>query len=342
MEIKDPHVCLQNYENLGEYNYDSNRKVIMNQLIYLRKPEELNALWHNTSNLKLDTFIKKILNDNYISFLFHDDKEPVLQCIFLSEIIFSIFKQVAKELMHLDQYDIDMKIRLRKHKEEVKAYEARIRRGSNPAILMNKETSLIANLFSFKTMWYFIEEFQLLKCKSNKHEHNNEPEMFYFLKRNNEQSKSMTMVYEGGIAETIPHDNNCDQGKKDENKSKAHTDWIQSVTYNHDCTKILSGAKDKTIKIWNARTGECLDTLDTKHDKQIRCIAYIYNPALKIEPMIASASADTTIKIWNVASKKELEPIAVLERHEYPVRTLAYSQAKNHLVSGEYWYSLCL
>ena len=37
-------------------------------------------------------------------------------------------------------------------------------------------------------------------------------------------------------------------------KQSAHSDWIHSVAFNHDGTKIVSGSSDKTIKVWDAGT----------------------------------------------------------------------------------------
>ena len=35
-------------------------------------------------------------------------------------------------------------------------------------------------------------------------------------------------------------------------KENAHSDCINSVGFNHDGTKIVSGSDDKTIKVWGA------------------------------------------------------------------------------------------
>ena len=34
-------------------------------------------------------------------------------------------------------------------------------------------------------------------------------------------------------------------------KTNAHSDWIRSVTFSPDGTKIVSGSVDKTIKVWD-------------------------------------------------------------------------------------------
>ena len=35
-------------------------------------------------------------------------------------------------------------------------------------------------------------------------------------------------------------------------KTSAHSDYIRSVAFNHDGTKIVSGSNDQTIKVWDA------------------------------------------------------------------------------------------
>ena len=35
-------------------------------------------------------------------------------------------------------------------------------------------------------------------------------------------------------------------------KTNAHSDWIQSVAFSPDGSKIVSGSDDKTIKVWDS------------------------------------------------------------------------------------------
>ena len=37
-------------------------------------------------------------------------------------------------------------------------------------------------------------------------------------------------------------------------KESAHSDWVMSVAFNNDGTKIVSGSYDQTIKVWDAGT----------------------------------------------------------------------------------------
>ena len=73
---------------------------------------------------------------------------------------------------------------------------------------------------------------------------------------------------------------------------KGHSYSVLSVAYSPDGTKIISGSGDKTIKIWEANTGECLKTLKG-HSETIFSVAYSSDGT-----KIISCSYDETIKIW--------------------------------------------
>jgi WD40 repeat protein len=52
-----------------------------------------------------------------------------------------------------------------------------------------------------------------------------------------------------------------------------HSNYVRSVAYSPDGTKIISGSYDGTIKIWNANTGQCLKTLEG-HSDRVLSVAY--------------------------------------------------------------------
>jgi WD40 repeat protein len=44
-------------------------------------------------------------------------------------------------------------------------------------------------------------------------------------------------------------------------KTNAHSDWIQSVAFSPDGTKIVSGSHDKTIKVWDSGASQAQNRL---------------------------------------------------------------------------------
>jgi WD40 repeat protein len=75
---------------------------------------------------------------------------------------------------------------------------------------------------------------------------------------------------------------------------EGHSLGVLSVVYSPDGTKIISGSVDKTIKIWDANTGICLQTLEG-HSSNVYSVAYSPD-----DKRIVSGSADKTVKIWGV------------------------------------------
>jgi hypothetical protein len=80
---------------------------------------------------------------------------------------------------------------------------------------------------------------------------------------------------------------------------KGHTEWIGSVAYSPDGKALASASGDKTIKLWDAKTGKEMTTLKG-HANSVASVAFC--PEGKT---LASGSWDNTIKLWDVASGKE-------------------------------------
>jgi WD40 repeat protein len=70
---------------------------------------------------------------------------------------------------------------------------------------------------------------------------------------------------------------------------EGHTGQVFSVNWSPDGSMLATGSMDKTAKIWNAHTGECLCTLE----KFTRLVSWSPNSTL-----LATDSWDDSVKIW--------------------------------------------
>ena len=89
--------------------------------------------------------------------------------------------------------------------------------------------------------------------------------------------------------------------------------------------RILAGSADKTIKLWNAASGEQIGEL-RGHGDQVTSVAFSPNGTL-----IASGSKDKTIRIWDAARHTE---IGTLEGHADPVTSVTFSPDGTLIASG--------
>ena len=102
-----------------------------------------------------------------------------------------------------------------------------------------------------------------------------------------------------------------------------HTRGVLSVAFSPDGTKIVSGSRDNTIKVWDVSNHTAITTLEH---------AQFYTVAISDDKtMLASMSGDKQIKLWNVATGQN---IATLEGHSDRVRSLVFSPDGTILASG--------
>ena len=121
-----------------------------------------------------------------------------------------------------------------------------------------------------------------------------------------------------------------------ENQKKVlgkHTAAVECVFYRPDGNYIVSGSDDKSLIIWDAKTGKKIRVLEG-HTNLVSCLAYSPDGNY-----IVSGSVDKSLIIWDAKTGKK---IRVLEGHTNLVSCLAYSPDGNYIVSGSVDKSLII
>ena len=78
-----------------------------------------------------------------------------------------------------------------------------------------------------------------------------------------------------------------------------HTNDVLSVSFSADNRQIVSGSRDRTIKLWNT-LGDCKFTITEKgHTEWVSCVRFSPNPS---NPVIVSAGWDKLVKVSAVPS----------------------------------------
>ena len=73
-----------------------------------------------------------------------------------------------------------------------------------------------------------------------------------------------------------------------------HTNDVLSVSFSADNRQIVSGSRDRTIKLWNT-LGDCKFTITEKgHTEWVSCVRFSPNPQ---NPVIVSCGWDKLVKV---------------------------------------------
>ncbi|WP_416674885.1 WD40 domain-containing protein [Egbenema bharatensis] len=149
---------------------------------------------------------------------------------------------------------------------------------------------------------------------------------------------------------------------------QGHDSWVRTVAFDPKSQMLVSGSNDRTVKLWDVHTGQCLRTLSSKDwvrtaqfspDGRLFAIGsddysvQLWSVSLDDQPftltndshldrvrtvafspngkLLASSGDDQTIILWDVAQRRSIQR---LEGHTDRVRSLSFSPDSQWLASG--------
>jgi centriolar protein POC1 len=116
-------------------------------------------------------------------------------------------------------------------------------------------------------------------------------------------------------------------GQKFQYTLSGHLNWVRSCEFSPDGRLVVSGSDDKTVRIWDVRSKQCVRTFDDQTG--------MVN-AVKFHPdgtCIASSGTDSAIQIHDLRTNQLMQHYSA---HQAAITSIAFHPSGNFLLSSSY------
>ncbi|KAI8640436.1 WD40-repeat-containing domain protein [Parasitella parasitica] len=107
---------------------------------------------------------------------------------------------------------------------------------------------------------------------------------------------------------------------------QGHSDSVYCLAW-IDQDTLVSGSRDKTLKVWDVNASRCIRTVENEHEGSILCIC-----VSKDRSILLTGSSDSTCAVWSLP---DLVPIRKLRGHEHSVLDVCFVSGKRIVTASK-------
>lgn len=109
---------------------------------------------------------------------------------------------------------------------------------------------------------------------------------------------------------------------------KGHKGAIRDVAFRPDTLQLATAGDDRTVRIWDAQSGQCLTILQN-HTDDVRCLTYNRQGTL-----LASGDEDGVIHLWRIDKWGHYQLRQTIQANHHGLRSMAFSPDGQTLAAG--------
>jgi len=106
---------------------------------------------------------------------------------------------------------------------------------------------------------------------------------------------------------------------------KGHDREVTSTCFSPNGSQVVSGSKDKTVRIWDAKTGKNIQTLNG-HADVVTCVCFSPDGS-----QVVSGSEDKTVRIWDAKTGKNIQTFIA---HDTNITAIDFSPDGEFIATG--------
>ncbi|WMV38279.1 hypothetical protein MTR67_031664 [Solanum verrucosum] len=86
---------------------------------------------------------------------------------------------------------------------------------------------------------------------------------------------------------------------------KGHSDYLHCIVARNSHNQVITGSEDGTARIWDCRTGKCIQIIDPQKDKKLKELyPYVSCIALDASESWLACGSGRSLSVWNLPASE--------------------------------------